>query len=132
LPGVCTTCLHQVLFAGFFRGFASWVIHDVVAGAKFASLLSVADHFRALILQLRYRQDRVRTADAHIFIGEEPNFTSDAELAPVQAIPTLPHRVCDRLALLACSALSADLHHNLVTSPIGVISATRDEVSDEW
>ena len=60
--------------------------------------------------------------------GEARDFTFDAVLAPAQAIPALPHGGCDSLALLACSALIS----NTVDSPIGVISVTRDEVSDEW
>ena len=61
------------------------------------------------------------------------NLPLDAVLAPVQAIPALPHGGCDRLAPLAC----ATLIYNIVDSPVGVIPVTRvdparDELSDEW
>jgi amidase len=57
----------------------------------------------------------------------------DAVLAPVQAIPALPHGGCDRLAPLAC----ATLLYNVVESPVGVVPVmrvdpARDELSDEW
>jgi len=62
------------IIRSFSRGFASWVTHNVVGGAKFALLHSVAEDFRASILQLRYRQDRVRTAYARLFMGRGARF----------------------------------------------------------
>ena len=61
------------------------------------------------------------------------NLALDAVLAPVQAIPGLPHGGCDRLAPLAC----ATLMYNIVDSPVGAVPVTRvdparDELSDEW
>lgn len=61
------------------------------------------------------------------------NLALDAVLAPVQAIPGLPHGGCDRLSPLAC----ATLMYNVVDSPVGVVPVTRvdparDELSDEW
>jgi len=50
------------------------VTHNFVGGAKFALLLSVAEDFRASILKLRHRQDRVRTADPRLFMGRGARF----------------------------------------------------------
>lgn len=57
----------------------------------------------------------------------------DAVLAPVQAVPAVPHGGCDRLAPLACSTLL----YNVVDSPVGVVPVTRvdaarDGLSDAW
>jgi len=57
----------------------------------------------------------------------------DAVLAPVQAIPALPHGGCDRLSPLAC----ATAMYNVMDSPVGVVPVTRvdparDELSDAW
>ena len=57
----------------------------------------------------------------------------DAVIAPVQAVPAIPHGGCDRLAPIAC----ATLVYNVIDSPVGVIPVTRvdparDALSDEW
>jgi len=57
----------------------------------------------------------------------------DAVLAPVQAIPALPHGGCDRLLPLAC----ATVMYNVMDSPVGVVPVTRvdparDGLSDAW
>ncbi|KAH9057421.1 amidase [Lactarius vividus] len=57
----------------------------------------------------------------------------DAVIAPVQAVPAVPHGGCDRLAPLACSTLL----YNIVDSPVGVVPVTRvdparDALSDAW
>jgi Asp-tRNA(Asn)/Glu-tRNA(Gln) amidotransferase A subunit family amidase len=75
-----------------------------------------------------------RQTRASLWDTREPeNLALDAVLAPVQAIPALPHGGCDRLAPLAC----ATLMYNIVDSPVGVVPVTRvdparDELSDEW
>ncbi|KAF8260714.1 hypothetical protein EI94DRAFT_1706098 [Lactarius quietus] len=56
----------------------------------------------------------------------------DAVIAPVQAVPAIPHGGCDRLAPLACATLIQ--YHR---SPVGVVPVTRvdparDALSDEW
>ena len=140
LPGACSTCLrHRYLlfsarFAGFVRGFACWVIRNFVGDTKFASLLSqshktsVRQYYNLVADKVAFEK-RTRVS----LWGEGPDFTFDAVLAPVQAIPALPHGGCDRLAPLAGSTLI----YNIADSPVGVIPVTRvdparDEVSDEW
>jgi amidase len=139
LPGACITCLRRhylfsALFAGFVRGFACWVIRNFVGDTKFASLLSqshktsVRQYYNLVADKVAFEK-RTRVS----LWGEGPDFTFDAVLAPVQAIPALPHGGCDRLAPLAC----ATLIYNIVDSPVGIIPVTRvdparDEVSDEW
>jgi Asp-tRNA(Asn)/Glu-tRNA(Gln) amidotransferase A subunit family amidase len=119
---------------GFVRALASWVIRTFVGDTKFASFLaeshrkSVRDYYDCVADKLEFeRQTRASLWDA------SPNLPLDAVLAPVQAIPALPHGGCDRLAPLACSTLV----YNVVDSPVGVVpvtrvDATRDALSDTW
>ncbi|KAH9166728.1 amidase [Lactarius sanguifluus] len=92
---------------------ASWVVHNLVGDTRFASFLTHS-----------YK----KTTRAALW-----NTPLDAVLAPVQAVPAVPHGGCDRLAPLACSTLL----YNVVDSPVGVVpvtrvDATRDALSDVW
>jgi len=110
------------------------VIRNFVGDAKFASFLSqshktsVRQYHSNVANKIAFEQQ----TRASLW-GEGPDFTFDAVLAPVQAVPALPHGGCDRLAPIACSTLI----YNIIDSPVGVIPVTRvdpkrDEVSDEW
>ena len=108
------------------------MIRNVFGDAKFAELLALS------------RKTSVR--QYHHYVGEKlafeqkacetlwgGNLAIDAVLAPVQAIPALPHGGCDRLSPLACSTLV----WNVVDSPVGVVPVTRvdparDELSEKW
>lgn len=85
----------------------------------------------------KYVADKIefeRQTRASLWDVREPdNLALDVVLAPVQAMPGLPHGGCDRLIPLGCSTLV----YNVVDSPVGVIPVTRvdptrDELSDEW
>lgn len=120
----------------FVRAFAGWVIRTFVGDTKFASVFahsrykSVHEYYNYVADKLAFER-RTRTS---LWDAREPeNLAIDAVLAPVQAIPALPHGGCTNLSPLAC----ATLMYNIVDSPVGVIPVTRvdpahDELSDEW
>jgi len=120
----------------FVRALACWAIRTFVGDTKFASLLaqshhkSVHEYYNIVADRIAFeRQTRTSLWD----VREPENLALDAVLAPVQAIPALPHGGCDYLSPLACSTLM----YNIVDSPVGVVPATRvdparDELSDEW
>ncbi|KZV71564.1 amidase signature enzyme [Peniophora sp. CONT] len=114
---------------GFIRSFAAWAIsfYDPI----FAHLLTQSRHKTVLELKdyvtqkLEYERDYRRLAWA------ENKF--DAIIAPVQAIPAVPHHGCDNLSPLAASTAQ----FNIVDSPVGIVPVTRvdpakDVVTDEW
>jgi Asp-tRNA(Asn)/Glu-tRNA(Gln) amidotransferase A subunit family amidase len=108
------------------------VIRNFLGDAKYASLLasshksSVHEYYNYVAGKLALEQQ----TREYLWGGE---LAIDAILAPVQAIPAVPHGGCDRLMPLGCSTLI----WNMVDSPVGVIPVTRvdpacDELSDEW
>ena len=108
------------------------MIRNFFGDAKFASLLT-SSHKASVLQYYNYVADKLaleqQTREA-VWGGDLP---IDAVLAPVQAVPALPHGGCDRLMPLGCSTLI----WNVVDSPVGVIPITRvdparDELSDEW
>ena len=115
---------------GFVRAAAGWIIRTFVGDSKFASIL--AHSYKKTVRQFYdyvaktaafERQTRAALWSAPL----------DAVLAPVRAVPAVPHGGCDRLAPLAC----ATLLYNVVDSPVGVIPVTRvgaecDGLSDAW
>ena len=119
---------------GFVRAFASWIIRDFIGDTKFASLLAQS-HKTSVRQYHDYVADKLkfeRQTRATLW-GASPNLALDAVIAPVQAIPALPHGGCDRLSPLACSTLL----YNVVGSPAGAmpvtrVDATRDVLSDTW
>jgi Asp-tRNA(Asn)/Glu-tRNA(Gln) amidotransferase A subunit family amidase len=113
---------------------ACWVIRNFVGDSKFASFLA-RSHKKSVRQYYDYVADKLefeRQTRASLW-SASPNLALDAVLAPVQAIPALPHGGCDRLAPIACSTLL----YNVVDSPVGVVpvtrvDATRDVLSDKW
>jgi len=110
------------------------VIRNFIGDAKFASFLALS-HKTSVRQYYNYVADKLafeRQARVSLW-GDALDLPLDAVLAPVQAIPGLPHGGCDRLAPLACSTIV----WNVVDSPVGVVPVTRvdparDELSDEW
>ena len=108
------------------------MIHNFFGDAILASLLT-SSHKSSVLQYYNYVAEKLalerRTREA-VWGGD---LRIDAVLAPVQAIPALPHGGCDRLMPVGCSTLI----WNLADSPVGVIPVTRvdpalDELSDEW
>lgn len=115
---------------GFVRAAASWVIRTFVGDTKFASFLT---HSYKKTVRLYYDYVKDKAAFERQTRAALWSTPLDAVLAPVQAVPALPHGGCDRLAPLACSTIL----YNVVDSPVGVVpvtrvDATRDGLSDEW
>jgi len=115
---------------------ACWVIRTFVRDTKFASLLAHS-RYKSVYQYYNYVADKLafeRQTRTSLWSAAEPGGpTLDAVLAPVQAIPALPHGGCDHLAPLAC----ATLMYNIMDSPVGVVPVTRvdparDGLSDEW
>jgi amidase len=122
-------------FVGFARSFASWVIRTFIGDPKFATFLvesrkkSMHEYYNLVGAKVEFE----RQARASLWGDSSSGPTLDAVIAPVQAIPAVPHGGCDRLAPLAC----ATLVYNMIESPVGVVPVTRvdparDELSDEW
>ncbi|KAI9440853.1 amidase [Lactarius indigo] len=114
----------------FVRTAASWVISNFVGDTKFASFLT---HSYKKTVRLFYTYAKDKTAFEQQTRAALWSAPLDAILAPVQAVPAVPHGGCDRLAPLAC----ATLLYNVVDSPVGVVPVTRvdaerDRLSDEW
>jgi hypothetical protein len=108
------------------------VIRNFFGDDKFASVLALSH--RASVHQYHnYVAEKLafeRKTRETLWGGD---LAIDAVLAPVQAVPALPHGGCDRLSPLGCSTLI----WNVVDSPVGVVPVTRvdparDELSDEW
>jgi Asp-tRNA(Asn)/Glu-tRNA(Gln) amidotransferase A subunit family amidase len=104
----------------------------VIRDVKFASLIPVSRktsvHQYYNYVAEKFEFERRTREDLW---GRNPPM--DAVLAPVHAIPALPHGRGDRLSPLACSTLI----WNMVDSPVGVVPVTRvdserDGLSDEW
>jgi Asp-tRNA(Asn)/Glu-tRNA(Gln) amidotransferase A subunit family amidase len=108
------------------------VVRKFVGDAQFASLLllshkkSVHQYYNYVAAKIAFERQTRET----LWGGDLP---IDAVLAPVQAMPALPHGGCDRLLTVGC----ATLMWNVVDSPVGVVPVTRvdparDALSDEW
>jgi Asp-tRNA(Asn)/Glu-tRNA(Gln) amidotransferase A subunit family amidase len=114
------------------RAAAGWVINTFIGDAKFASFLAlsrkktVRQYYDFVADKLAFERDA-----RGLLWGGSPGL--DAVIAPVQAVPAIPHGGCDRLAPLAC----ATLLYNIIDSPVGVVPVTRvdparDALSDDW
>ncbi|KAI0027805.1 amidase signature domain-containing protein [Vararia minispora EC-137] len=113
----------------FVRFFASWFSSFI--DPIFAKLLalsrkkSVEEYHQFIAAKHDFEYDwRKEVWDCHEF---------DAVIAPVQAVPALPHHGCDYLSPLA----AATILYNIVEAPVGCIPVTRvdpdkDAVTDEW
>jgi len=114
------------------RATAGWVIRTFVGDAKFASFLALS-HKKTVRQYYDNVADKLtfeRTTRGTLWSNAAG---LDAIIAPVQAVPAVPHGGCDKLAPLACSTLM----YNIVDSPVGVVPVTRvdparDALSDAW
>ena len=115
------------------RSAAGWVIRTFVGDVQFASFL-VRSHKKTVRQYNDYVADKLtfeRATRGTLLSGAPSGL--DAIIAPVQAVPAVPHGGCDHLAPLACSTLV----FNVVDSPVGVVPVTRvdparDALSDTW
>ncbi len=117
---------------GFVRAAAGWVVRTFFDDSLGASFLAHS-HRKTVRQYYDYVADKLafERATRRTLWSGAPGL--DAVIAPVQAVPAVPHGGCDRLAPLACSTLL----YNVVDSPVGVVPVTRvdparDELSDVW
>jgi Asp-tRNA(Asn)/Glu-tRNA(Gln) amidotransferase A subunit family amidase len=112
------------------RAAAGWAIRTFVGDAKFASFLA---HSRKKTVGQYYDYVADKLTFERATRGTLWSGGLDAVIAPVQAVPAVPHGGCDNLAPLACSTLL----YNIVDLPVGVVPVTRvdparDALSDAW
>ncbi|KAH7904118.1 amidase signature domain-containing protein [Hygrophoropsis aurantiaca] len=104
---------------GFVRHFVCWVAKTFLG-----------DHLFARIFQ----QARKRSVAEYVGLADSRNKVSaawykeiwdhyqfDGIIAPVQALPTIPHGACAYLSPLACSTIL----YNVIDCPVGVVPITR-------
>ncbi|EGO24971.1 hypothetical protein SERLADRAFT_370184 [Serpula lacrymans var. lacrymans S7.9] len=116
---------------GFVRNFVSWAAETFLNDSMFASVLRLARKKTVgEYIELADKRNKLIAAWNNE-IWEEYNF--DGIIAPVQALPTLPHGGCAYLSPIAC----ATILYNIVDSPVGTIPVTRvdpakDGLTEEW
>ncbi|KAI0259766.1 amidase signature domain-containing protein [Gloeopeniophorella convolvens] len=119
----------------FVLSLVGWVARTFVGDEIFARLLSrshvkpVRQYYDLTAEKLAFER-RWRAA---VWGPQADGQTFDAILAPVQALPAVPHGGCDTLSPLA----AATILYNIVDSPVGVVPVTRvdaekDALSDAW
>ncbi|EKM81874.1 hypothetical protein AGABI1DRAFT_112104 [Agaricus bisporus var. burnettii JB137-S8] len=116
---------------GFIRGLAAWFIEHVIGDPIFASAVRSVYPKRAdEIYALNIRKDDF-TRTFYKDVWEKYNI--DGILAPVQAIPQLPHGGCNNFIAIAV----ATIYYNLIDHPVGVlpvgrVDAKKDQLTEEW
>ncbi|EKM49959.1 uncharacterized protein PHACADRAFT_264416 [Phanerochaete carnosa HHB-10118-sp] len=116
---------------GWARSLVSWILRHPMGDTVFADIMSICkpvsvDEFWSTIDQ---QKDYVRKFYKEVW----EKYEFDGIIAPVLAIPPLPHQSVTYIASLACSALL----YNVVDSPAGTVPVTRvdpslDRLTDEW
>jgi len=113
------------------RIFASWVLETFMGDELFAEALrvtkakSVTDYWKLISQKEQYVQR---------FYEEVWNAQGfDSIIAPVQALPQLPHGGCDNFSALAM----ATIFYNVLDLPTGCLPVTRidpskDQLTEEW
>ncbi|KAI0741896.1 amidase signature enzyme [Daedaleopsis nitida] len=128
-PGVSSLLVGPWLY-GWVRNSVAWVIGRVFKDPKIAGTMRAAScksvhQFHKLVQQ--------RDEYSRMFYREVwDKHRLDGIIAPVLALPALPHDSCQYLSALACSTLL----YNVVDSPVGVVPVTHVRRSDvpttEW
>lgn len=116
---------------GWTRSLVSWILRNVMGDAAFADIMNVCkpttvNEFWSLVDQ---QKGFVRRFYREVW----EKYEFDGVIAPVLAIPPLPHQSVAYIASLAC----ASLLYNVVDSPVGTVPVTRvdpslDRLTDEW
>ncbi|RDX54272.1 amidase signature enzyme [Lentinus brumalis] len=129
-PGVSSLLLGPWLY-GWVRNSVAWVMSKFFKDEKLAGTIRAASHktvheFHKLVQE--------RDSYARMFYREVwDKHGFDGIVAPVLALPALPHGSNQYLSALAC----ATLLYNVVDSPVGVLPVTRvratsDAATTEW
>ncbi|KAG5647829.1 hypothetical protein DXG03_007753 [Asterophora parasitica] len=115
----------------FIRNFAAWVLETVLGDSIFATSVRAAKvstvrEYTELVAQ---REDFIKFFRKEVW--DKHGF--DGIIAPVQALPQLPHGGCDNFSGLAAGTIL----YNVLDHPVGCIPVTRvdpvkDQITDEW
>ncbi|KAH7920402.1 amidase signature enzyme [Leucogyrophana mollusca] len=110
---------------GFVRHLMCWVAETFIGDSLFARI---------------FRQARTKSVAEFVDLADRRNKTNaawykeiwdhhnlDGIIAPVQALPTIPHGACAYLSPLACSTIL----YNVIDSPVGIIPVTRVDASSD-
>ncbi|KAF5383525.1 hypothetical protein D9615_003592 [Tricholomella constricta] len=115
----------------FIRNFAAWLLETLFSDGLFANSLRAARvrtvlGYTELVAE---REDLIKSFHKQVW----EKHSLDGIIAPVQAMPQLPHGGCDNFSGLA----AATILYNVLDYPAGCIPVTRvdpvkDQVTDEW
>ncbi|KAF9054357.1 amidase [Panaeolus papilionaceus] len=116
---------------GPLRNFAAWTIETFFGDKIFADTMRcsrkkpVADYWDLSAQKGEF----VKRFYEHVW--DKYNF--DGIIAPVQALPQLPHGGCDNFSMMA----NATIYYNMLDLPVGCLPVTRvdpvkDKVTEEW
>ncbi|KZP01704.1 amidase signature enzyme [Calocera viscosa TUFC12733] len=110
----------------FIRSTAAWLLRTAVGDERFATLLAAARHkpVREFVHWTARRNELIDEFHAKVWAQHAFDFV----LAPVQAMPALPHKATRTLIPLA----SATIYYNVLHYPAGVVPVTRVLPTDVW
>ncbi|KDQ61771.1 hypothetical protein JAAARDRAFT_31250 [Jaapia argillacea MUCL 33604] len=115
----------------FVRSVACWALSSVIGDTMFSNIVGEArvKPVRELYTVVAQRDEYKRLFYREVWQKHE----LDGIVAPVQALPGLPHGGCANLAPLA----AATILYNMVESPAGSVPVTRvdatlDKLTEEW
>ncbi|EAU90351.1 amidase [Coprinopsis cinerea okayama7 len=115
----------------FVRGFAAWVLETFMGDKTFSDTIRSA---RVKGVDEYWALSAARDAFALKFQEQVLNkYQVDGIIAPVQALPQLPHGGCDNFSALAIGTIL----YNVLDLPVGCLPATRvdpakDQITKEW
>ncbi|KDR65722.1 hypothetical protein GALMADRAFT_260127 [Galerina marginata CBS 339.88] len=113
------------------RTFAAWILESFMGDKMFADNLRVA---KAKSVTDYWKLNAQRDEYAQMFYEKVwSEYGVDNIIAPVQAIPQLPHGGCDNFSALA----AATILYNVIDMPVGCLPVTRvdpskDQLTEEW
>ncbi|KIJ62913.1 hypothetical protein HYDPIDRAFT_182577 [Hydnomerulius pinastri MD-312] len=116
---------------GFVRSLIGWIAQTFLGDSVFSELFSEARSKSVTeFIEFADRRNRVNQA-WYREVWDQYDF--DGIIAPVQALPTIPHGACAVLSPLAASTIL----YNVIDSPVGIIPVTRvdattDKVSSDF
>ncbi|PFH48628.1 hypothetical protein AMATHDRAFT_64920 [Amanita thiersii Skay4041] len=115
----------------FVRSFASWILSTVFGDPIFAGAAKQAykKPMKEYMKFVEARNSYTKAFNEKVW----ERYSLDAIIAPVQAIPQMPHGGCDNYITLA----AATILYNVLDCSVGVLPVTRvdpskDGVTDEW
>ncbi|KAF8892088.1 amidase [Infundibulicybe gibba] len=113
------------------RAVLTWALETLLHDSTFAATMRASrvkpfSEYMQLIVQ---RNEYAKTFHQEVWLKHG----FDAVVAPVQAVPQLPHGGCDKLSTMAV----ATILYNVLDLPVGCMPAThvdpvKDQVSEEW